>query len=97
LLASQQVFGLDVDGLKPAQAAVIDEASYGYPTASLSQVPPGDYYVQGLLSKYTTFHRADGYTVKMPMDEGEGQHFNTKPGNLYSEVQKIHIDSAAGD
>src|SRR5215467_8074480 len=93
---SQQVFGLDVEGLRPGQAAVIDGTAVGYPVEHLKQIPAGDYFVQALLSKYTTFHRADGFTVKMPMDEGEGQHFNTKPGNFYSEVKKVRIDPAAG-
>ena len=93
---SQQVFGVDVDSLAPGQAAVIDHSTLGYPMPSLNQIPPGDYYVQALLNKYTTFHRADGFTVKMAMDEGEGQQFDTKPGNFYSEVQRFHVDPAAG-
>ena len=53
--------------------------------------------MQGVLNKYTTFHRADGHTVKLPMDEGEGQHWDTKPGNFYSVPEKIHIDPAASN
>ena len=37
-----------------------------------------------------------GATLKLPMDQGEGQHWNRKPGNLYSEPVKIHFDPAAG-
>jgi len=44
------------------------------------------------LNRYETFHRADGHTVKLPMDRGEGQHWNRKPGNLYSTPKKIHFD-----
>jgi len=93
---SQQVFGVDVDGLKPGQAGIIDGTTLGYPTESLGEVSPGDYFVQGLLTKYTTFHRADGHVIKMPMDEGEGQQFNSKPGSLYSAPQRLHIDPASG-
>lgn len=93
---SQQDFGVDVDGLAPGHAAIIDASALGYPTPSLSQIPAGEYYVQGLLSRYTTFHRADGHTVKMPMDEGEGQHWESKPDNLYSAPERIHIDPVAG-
>ena len=60
------------------------------------QVPAGDYYVQAVLNIYETFHRADGRTLKLPMDQGEGQHWNRKPGNLYSEPAKVHFDPASG-
>src|SRR5689334_7820046 len=39
---SQQLFGVDVEGLKPGAAAVIDASSLGYPARSLSQLPAGD-------------------------------------------------------
>src|SRR2546426_12348423 len=39
-------FGADVEALKPAQVAVIDARTPGYPLRSLREVPPGDYYVQ---------------------------------------------------
>ena len=86
---SQMVFGMDVDGLKPDQAVVIDGKAWGYPIRSLNDVPPGDYYVQALLHRYETFHLSSGPTVKLPMDRGEGQHWNTAPGNLYSKPGKI--------
>ena len=93
---TQQVFGVDVDGLAPGKAAVFDAAVLGYPVASLDQVPPGTYTVQALLHRYETFRRADGHTVKLPMDRGEGQQWNRAPGNLYSTPQKITIDPKRG-
>ncbi len=93
---TQQVFGLDVDGLQPGQAAVFDAGAYGYPLESLAQVPPGTYTVQALLHKYETFHRADGKTVKLPMDRGEGQQWARAPGNLYSAPQTITVDPQKG-
>jgi hypothetical protein len=92
---SQQVFGADVDALAPGQPAIIADDALGYPTANFRDLPAGDYWVQGVFNKYTTFHRADGHTVKLPMDEGEGQHWDSKPGNFYSVPEKIHIDPAA--
>src|SRR5215469_15786575 len=92
---SQMVFGIDIDGLQPGQAVIVDEKAFGYPIRSLSDVPPGEYYVQALLQKYETFHRADGKTVKLPMDRGEGQHWNLAPGNLYSQPVKIAIRMSA--
>ena len=41
---------------------------------------------------YQTFHRANGTTVKLAPDRGEGQHWNLAPGNLYSKPAKVHID-----
>ncbi|RME01618.1 MAG: hypothetical protein D6814_01135 [Calditrichaeota bacterium] len=89
---TQLAFGLDVDGLRPGQAAIFDETVFGYPIRSLSEVPPGEYWVQGLLHLYETFHRADGHVVKLPMDRGEGQHWNRAPGNLYSSPRKVYVD-----
>lgn len=90
--ATQQVFGLDVDGLAPGVEAIIDSSAFGYPRASLADIEPGEYWVQGLLNIYQTYNRADGHTVKLPPDRGEGQQWNRKPGNLYSQPQKIRID-----
>src|SRR5580698_7166108 len=86
---SQMVFGVTVDGLKPGEPAIVDGKAWGYPIRSLKDVPAGDYYVQAMLNRYETFHRADGKVVKLHMDQGEGQHWNISPGNLYSKVQKI--------
>jgi hypothetical protein len=55
-------------------------------------IPAGKYRVQALLHKYETFHRADGHTVKLPMDRGEGQQWNRAPGNLYSTPKEFFID-----
>ena len=89
---SQQAFGIDVDALAPGAAAIVDATVFGYPRESLRDIPPGDYYVQGFLNIYQTFHLANGHTVKLPPDKGEGQHWQSKPGNLYSKVQKLHLD-----
>jgi len=47
---SAQFFGLDVDGLAPCSAAVLDSATLGYPLVSLDALPAGDYYVQAVLN-----------------------------------------------
>lgn len=92
---TQLIFGIDVNGLTPGIETIIDAQVLGYPLRSLAEIPPGEYWVQGLLHRYETFNRADGYTVKLPMDRGEGQHWNRAPGNLYSVPQKIHVDPAS--
>lgn len=91
---TQQAFGVDVDALAPGTAAVVDAATLGYPRDSLKDLPAGDYYVQAVLNIYETFHLANGHTVKLPPDKGEGQHWQSKPGNLYSKTQKMHLDPA---
>ncbi|MEO1514827.1 MAG: alpha/beta hydrolase-fold protein [Bacteroidota bacterium] len=86
---SQLVFGLDVLGWSGSKEQSLSDDAFGYPIHQLKDVPAGEYYVQGLLHLYETFTRSDGHTVKLPMDRGEGQHWNLAPGNLYSQVQKI--------
>ena len=93
---TQLMFGVDVDGLQPGQDALVDERAFGYPVRSLADLKPGEYYVQAVLHRYETFHRADGHTVKLPMDRGEGQHWNLAPGNLYSKPLKIHLAGVTG-
>lgn len=93
---SQQVFGVDVDGLAPGVAAVVDASTLGYPAESLNEVRAGDYWVQGLLNIYETFHLGNGHIVKLAPDNGEGQHWQVKPGNLYSKPMKVHLDPKSG-
>ena len=96
-LNTAQIFGIDVDGMKPGEEKFFDAALLGYPLASLAELPAGTYTVQALLHKYETFHRADGHVVKLPMDRGEGQQWNRAPGNLYSTPQQFTVDPRASD
>ena len=91
---TQLVFGVDVDNWQPGHSQLVDMHAFGYPLERLKEVPAGDYYVQALLHKYETFHLKSGHTVKLPMDRGEGQHWNQAPGNIYSRPVKIHFDPA---
>jgi hypothetical protein len=90
---TQMIFGMDVDGVKPGDAVEFDPAAVGYPVRQLADVAAGDYFLQVVFHRYETFHRADGHTVKLPMDRGEGQHWNLAPGNLYSEPRQIALSS----
>jgi len=94
---TQQIFGIDVDGLKPGNDAFVEGEVLGYPVKSLGQIPPGTYWVQGLLHRYETFKRSDGHTVKLPMDRGEGQHWNLAPGNLFSKPKQVTIDPSKAE
>ena len=62
-------FGIDVEGLKPGETAVVGAKSDGYPFA-LGELPPGDYEVQALLVRYTQAKRADGHTIWVPFSRG---------------------------
>jgi enterochelin esterase-like enzyme len=73
---------------------VIDATTLGFPFQSMKDLPAGDYYAQALINVYTQVHRSDGHTLWVHWDQWEGQQFNRSPGNLYSEVQKIHFDPA---
>jgi hypothetical protein len=91
-----QAFGVDVERLAPGATARVDSTTVGYPLQTLADLPAGDYQVQAVLNIYEPFHLATGYTVMLPPDRGEGQHWQTKPGNLYSEPQKVHLDPRSG-
>jgi hypothetical protein len=85
------IFARTVDGLKPGTAVAFGKDAYGWPLPTLASLPAGDYWVQVVLNRYETFHRADGSVVKLPPDMGEGQQWAVKPGNLYSKPVKIHL------
>ncbi len=91
-LQAIQVVGLDVEGLAPGTPAIIDETAFGYPCATLADLPPGDYFVQVVLNRYETFRLASGHEVKLPPDRGEGQKWNKKPGNFFSQPVGLRLD-----
>jgi hypothetical protein len=95
-LRTNLAFAVDVDGWRAGTPQVIDASAFGFPIRSLSQVPAGRYRVQAVLNRYETFRRSDGKTVKLPPDRGEGQHWNIKPGNLYSTPAWMTVDPAKG-
>lgn len=88
---TQIVYGQNVDGMQAGQAVVFNGEHFGYPVESLNDLEPGEYWVQALLHTYETFNLSTGHTVKLPMDNGEGQQWNKSPGNLYSTPKKITI------
>ena len=89
------IFGVDAESLQPGQAAIVDQSTFGHPLDSLTQLPAGEYYVQAMLNVYTRCQRRDGRTLWVHWDMG-GRFFNVSPGNLYSDVRKVHLDPAVG-
>ncbi|MCX7056223.1 MAG: hypothetical protein NTZ79_03280 [Proteobacteria bacterium] len=94
LLDSPYLFGMNVDGLAADRPALManNPSVFGWPARTLSAIPPGDYLVQAVFNRYETFHLADGRVLKLPPDQGEGQQWATKPGNLYSTPVRVHVD-----
>ena len=90
-LNAQPIFGQNVTEMAPGEQKVFDAGVFGFPYESLSDLPPGKYWAQGLLHVYETFNLSTGHTVQLPMDNGEGQQWNRSPGNLYSQPKKITI------
>ncbi len=90
-LQTQLIFGLNAEGMAPGETWSFSPEIPGFPYATLGDVPPGEYTVQALLHVYETFNLSTGHTVKLPMDNGEGQQWNSSPGNLYSKPFKITI------
>jgi len=92
---SAQGFGVDADHVAPNTPLVINASTVGFPLPNLAALPPGDYLVQAVFNKYEAFHMASGKTLMLAPDQGEGQHWNRKPGNAYNAPIKIHIDPAS--
>lgn len=88
---TQMIFGVDVNSWNSNEKIIIDAEAFGYPIESINDIKEGEYYVQALLHKYETFNLSTGYTVQLPMDQGEGQKWNISPKNLYSTPKKIKI------
>lgn len=93
---AMQMFGLTVDGMAPGEEVLFDDAAFGYPHDKLSALPDGEYFVQALLHKYDAFNLNNGKTVKLPMDQGEGQQWESSPGNIYSEPRLLQVSAEDG-
>ncbi len=88
-------FGRDVEGLTPGVSVAIEATDLGSPVETLSDLPPGTYFVQAMVNVYSEFMRADGHVVWMHDDRWEGQDWRVSPGNLYSDVQRVYLDPLA--
>jgi hypothetical protein len=88
---SAVIIGIDVEDWEAGKQVFFSENTLAYPIEQLKDLEEGEYYVQALLHKYDTFTLSNGHTVQLPMDQGEGQHWNISPQNLYSKPQKISI------
>jgi hypothetical protein len=85
-------FGVDVEDWKPGERIVVDGKADGFPIRSLDELPPGDYRVQAVLNRYERFAMGDGRKLLLAPDQGEGQVWSRKPGNLYSEPVQVRVE-----
>ncbi len=90
-LKAQPIFGKNVNEMKAGVPVSFSNDDFGFPYEGLKELPPGDYWVQALLHVYETFELSTGHTVKLPMDNGEGQQWNKSPGNIYSKPVKVTV------
>lgn len=94
---SAPIWGKDVSNLAAGSPVRFgqDGAEYGFPMASLKELPPGRYFAQALMNVYETFKRSDGTTVQLHMPCGDGHRIAWSTGNIYSDVQEIEVGAGA--
>ncbi len=88
-VGTNQVFGMDFENFEAGKPIDFDPETFGYPIEKLENLAEGTYYVQAFIQKHDTFTRADGHTVKLPMDQGEGRQWTRAPKNIYSKPQPV--------
>jgi len=88
-------FGVDVSGLGAGTPATIGASTLGFPVTTLAEMPAGEYWVQGVLVRYTQVTPKHGKTIWVPWDQWEGRHWNRTPGNLVSQPEKVRWDPAS--
>jgi hypothetical protein len=93
---TQLVFGQNTGLISASEAVVFNEDIFGYPFESLKDIPADTYHIQAVLHRYETFNLSTGHTVKLPMDNGEGQQWNRSPGNLFNKPVKVYLNPDKG-
>ncbi|QUQ63952.1 alpha/beta hydrolase-fold protein [Kutzneria sp. CA-103260] len=91
-------FGMDVAMMRPDTPMVLrsGDSVVGAPLAALTDIPPGDYVVQGFFNTYETNRRSDGSVVQVHWPSGDGGDIWHSPGNVYSTPRTVRIDSRTG-
>ncbi len=91
-LKTQVIFGMNVNQHTPGEKIIFDRKAFGFPVEKMADLKEGEYFVQAVFHVYETFELSSGQTVKLPMDNGEGQQWSKSPGNLYSIPFKVKVD-----
>jgi hypothetical protein len=87
------MFAVDLDHLPAGKPAIIDESALGFPDR-LASLPPGEYFVQAVVNVYEEVRRSDEHRIWVHLNDGSQEPFQVAAGNLYSDVQPIHVGSA---
>ncbi len=69
---------------------------YGFRFVDFSKLPPGDYFIQAVFGRYERVTPGRGKAIWLPMDHWEGSQFHLKPGNFYSDVQRVKVEKGKG-
>jgi hypothetical protein len=85
-----EILGVDLDQLPAGQTVTVTDSAIGFPM-QLSELPEGDYSIQAVVNVYEQLHRSDGHTIWAHMNDGSIEFFFFAAGNLYSDVQHLHI------
>ncbi len=89
-------FGQDVQGLRPGGVVTLSGKENGFPFRDLSALPPGTYSIQAVFARYEQVTPGGRPAIWLPMDHWEGSQFHLKPGNYYSEVQRVTVVKGQG-
>ena len=85
-------FGVNVEGLAAGRAAVVDATTFGFPYASLDELPAGEYRVQAIIVPYSEFRRSDGHVIWAHDDRWEGQQPFRSEGTYFSDVTTLAVE-----
>lgn len=88
-------FAKDVTNVRPGSTVVIDAKTPGFPLNSLSDLPAGSYYVEGLVEVYQRYHRADGHTIWVPPQWSVAT-ASHEVGTVSSAVEHVTLDPHHG-
>lgn len=87
----QPFFGRDAEQWQGPEPILFDQSVPGYPYSSLTDIPPGRYFVQATMDVYQQYERSDGHRPWLPRVEWEGRVFTKTPGNLFSQPQWVDV------
>ena len=93
------IYGINVYGLSSSETITLSGGSgintrtgvFGWPNASLEDVPAGNYSVQAFLTPYETVSRSDGSVVSVHFPCGDGAPNIGGVGSLYTSIVDVEV------
>lgn len=94
------IYGINVYGLSSSETITLSGGSgintrtgvFGWPNASLEDVPAGNYSVQAFLTPYETVSRSDGSVVSVHFPCGDGAPNIGGVGSLYTSIVDVEVE-----